>query len=238
MFVGHFGVAFAAKRVAPKASLGTLLFASVFLDVVWPVLVLAGVESFRIVPGATAVTPLDFVSYPWSHSLLMTGVWAAALGGTYAAFRKDAATAAVVGGLVASHWLLDWISHRPDMPLAPGVTFKVGAGLWRSIPATLAVEGGIFAAGIALYMRATRARDRTGRYAWASYVVLLTVLYLAGFGPPPHPGEERLVTWVSLAAVLLVPWAAWIDRHRESDARRPGAPGGAQRTVDGSVISP
>ena len=215
MFIGHFAVAFAAKKVAPKASLGTLVFATVFLDAVWPVLVLLGIERFRIVPGYTAINPFEFQHYPWSHSLLMTLVWALVFASVYLGFKGDRAGAIWVGIVVASHWLLDFVTHRPDLPLYPGGGERLGLALWNSLPATFAVEGAMFALAIVLYVRLTRAKDRVGTIAWWTLVALLLALYLPGPWSPPPPGENA-VAIVGVAALLIfVPWAYWIDRHRE-----------------------
>ena len=215
MFIGHFAVAFAAKKVAPKASLGTLILAAAFLDVVWPVLVLLGIERFRIVPGFTAMNPFDFVYYPWSHSLLMTAVWALLFALVYLGASRDRFGAVWVGLVVASHWLLDFLSHRPDMPLYPGGDAKLGLGLWQSIPATFAVEGLIFALGIAIYMRATRRRDRTGTVAWWAMVGLLLALYIPGPWSRPPPSENAVAILGIVALAIFGPWAYWLDTHRE-----------------------
>jgi hypothetical protein len=214
MFVGHFGLAFAAKRVAPRSSLATLFAATAFLDVLWPVLVLLGVEKVRIEPGITAFSPFDFVSYPWSHSAALALLWSVLFAGAVFAAARDRATALVSGALVFSHWVLDAASHRPDLPLWPGGP-RVGLGLWYSVPATLAVEGAIFAAGVWIYAEATRARDRIGRWALAGLVAFLTAAYLSDrLGGPPPPSDTA-VAWVGLAAaVVLLPWAGWVDRHR------------------------
>jgi membrane-bound metal-dependent hydrolase YbcI (DUF457 family) len=215
MFIGHFGVAFAAKRVAPAVSVGTAIFAAEFLDAVWPLLVFAGVERVAIVPGITRMTPLDFVHYPWSHSLAMALVWSFAFGGTYWLLRRSARGAVVLGALVASHWVLDWIVHRPDLPLYPGDAAKYGLGLWNQPALELGVEALIIAAGIYLYLRATRARDRTGTWSFWALVVVLAVAYLgATFGPPPPSAQA--VAASSLIAYLMVAWGWWIDRHREA----------------------
>lgn len=218
MFIGHFAVAFGAKKAAPKVSLGTLIVAAAFLDVVWPVMVLLGVESFRIVPGFTAVNPLDFTYYPWSHSLLMTMVWSVAFGLVYFAVSGDRAGAVCVGLVVASHWVLDFISHIPDMPLYPGGSVKLGLGLWRSIPATFAVEGILFAAGVWMYVHATRARDRIGSIGWWAYVALLLALYIPGPWASRPPSENIVAIFGIIALVIFGPWAYWIERHRESAA--------------------
>jgi hypothetical protein len=213
MFLGHFGVALAAKKTAPTASLGTLVFAAQFADLLWPILLLGGWERVRIVPGITRMTPLDFVSYPWSHSLLLQIVWGVALGAAYFAFRREARSAAVVAACVPSHWVLDWIVHRPDMPIIPGGA-RYGLGVWNSLPLTLIVELALFLVGIALYMGATRAKDRAGHFALSSLLGLLLLLYFASaFGPPP-PNVHVLVL-SALAIWLTVPWAAWADAHRE-----------------------
>lgn len=216
MFIGHFAVAFATKKVAPRASLGTLVLAAAFLDVVWPVLVLAGIERFRIVPGFTAVNPFDFVYYPWSHSLLMTLVWSLLFALAYFAVSRDRVGAVWVGIAVASHWALDFVSHRPDMPLYPGGGERLGLDLWQSVPATFAVEGLMFATGIFLYVQATKSKDRIGTVAWWAMVGLLLALYLPGPWASPPPSENSVAVLGIVALAIFGPWAYWIDRHRAS----------------------
>jgi membrane-bound metal-dependent hydrolase YbcI (DUF457 family) len=218
VFIGHFAVAFAAKKAAPRVSLGTLVLAAAFLDVVWPVLVLLGIERFRIVPGMTAINPFDFTYYPWSHSLLMTIVWSVGFALVYFAASRDRAGAVWVALVVASHWLLDFISHRPDMPLYPGGAQKLGLNLWQSIPATFAVEGLMFAAGIAIYMQATRTRDRVGSIASWAFVGLLLALYIPGPWASRPPSESVVAIFGIIALLIFGPWAYWIDRHREAAA--------------------
>jgi membrane-bound metal-dependent hydrolase YbcI (DUF457 family) len=214
MFIGHFGLAFASRRVAPRVSVGTTIFAAMFLDAVWPVLVISGVERVEIAPGITRVTPLDFVHYPWSHSLAMSIVWGAAFAATYWLLRRRLREAVLLGALVVSHWILDWIVHRPDLPLYPGDTQRYGLGVWNNVPATMAVEFGLFALGIYLYVSCTRARDRTGTIAFWALVALLVAGYLgAAFGPPPP--SVQAVAWSGLIGYLFVAWGWWIDRHRE-----------------------
>jgi hypothetical protein len=219
MFIGHLAVGFAAKRAAPRAGLGALMAAPILLDLVWPVLVLAGAEVVRIDPGNTAFTPLDFVSYPWSHSLLLACGWAALYAGGYWAVTRYAAGAAVIAAGVVSHWVLDFASHRPDMPLWPGGP-RVGLGLWNSVPATLVVETLLFAAGVGLYLASTRARDRTGALALWGFVALQALVYVGNAVGPPPPSVTALV-WVALTQWLFIPWAAWIDRHRQPRAPAP-----------------
>ena len=214
MFIGHFAVGFAAKRAAPRASLGTYVAAAFFLDVLWPVFVLLGIERVRIDPGNTAFTPLDFVSYPWSHSLAMALVWSLVFGGVHFYFRRDAATAKMLGAVVFSHWILDWITHRPDLQLLPGLEFRTGLSLWNSVPATIAVELTLFLAAALWYERAAEPLDGIGRWAWYALIGVLLAAYGAALGPPPHPGQEKMVALIDIAAWLFVPWAAAVDRHR------------------------
>jgi len=213
MFVGHFGVGFGAKAAAPRASLGTLVLASQFIDLLWPTLLLFGLETVEIRPGITRVTPLDFTSYPISHGLLAVVVWGLLFAGVYQVARRYAAGAVAMFAAVVSHWLLDLVTHRPDLPLWPGSDAKVGLGLWDSLPGTLAVELAVFAAGVALYLRTTRANDRTGVFALWGLVAFLLLVYAANlFGSVP-PGVTA-IAWAGQAQWLLVAWAYWVDRHR------------------------
>ena len=213
MFIGHIAVGLAAKRVAPKTSLGLLVAAPLALDLLWPILVLAGVERVRISPGDTAFTPLAFTSYPWSHSLLMSLVWSVAAGAAYWVWRRYRAGALVLAGGVFSHWVLDAVSHRPDLPLYPGSGTMIGLGLWNSVPATLAVECTMFAAGVWLYASGTRSSDRVGRYGfWAFVAFLAAVCAMNVFGPPPP--SVRAIGFAGLALWLLPLWAWWFDSHR------------------------
>jgi membrane-bound metal-dependent hydrolase YbcI (DUF457 family) len=202
----------AAKRVAPSTSLGTLELAAQLADGVWPVFLLLGLEQVVIAPGITRVTPLDFVHYPYSHSLVADCGWATLLALGYGLVTRKWRAAAWLAALVLSHWLLDAASHRPDVPVWPGGP-KVGMGLWNSLPATLLAEALLFTAGAWVYARTTRSRDRLGNVLLAAYLAVLALLYLAAvFGPSPP--DVRVLAITSLAGWLLVAWAYWIDRHR------------------------
>lgn len=214
MFLGHFAIGFASKRLAPEVSLGPLMAAPCLLDLLWPVFLLLGWEMVRVDPGNTAVTPLAFDSYPWSHSLLMTLVWAALVAALYTWHRRGSVAAAVLAAGVVSHWVLDALTHRPDMPIAPGLGTRVGLGLWNSVPGTVAVETAMFAAGLLIYLRTTRAKDRVGRVALWAFVGFLGLMYIGALRGMPPPGSERLVAGVDLAAWILPLWAFWFDRHR------------------------
>ena len=189
MFIGHAAVGFAAKRWAPRANLGWLLTAPYLADLLWPIFLLLGWEKVRIDPAATPVTPLDFVSYPWSHSLLMLIVWGGLLGGLYAmARRNDRTGAMIIAALVVSHWVLDWVTHRADMPLWPG-GLKVGLGLWRSKPGTLIVEVMMFVAGLRIYLAKTRAKGWPGHLSLWSLIALLAFANVGNMTGPPPPDE-------------------------------------------------
>ena len=225
MFLGHFALALASKKAAPKASLGTLVLSAQFADCLWPVLLLLGVEQVRIVPGLMRASPFDFVSYPISHSLLMQLVWGLLFGVVYLLWRRDIRTALVVGALLPTHWLLDYFAHRPDMPFYPGGGPKVGLGMWNSLPLTLLVEYGMFAVGVVIYLTSTRpksGRDHGGRdiphpktnYAFWSFIIFLAVMYAASLLGPPPP-NVRVLAISAIAIWLTIPWAAAADRHRE-----------------------
>ncbi|MEJ2637251.1 MAG: hypothetical protein P8184_18440 [Calditrichia bacterium] len=215
MFIGHYGAGFAGKGVDARPSLGTLFFAAQFIDLLWPVLILLGIEQVRIEPGNTAMTPLNFVYYPFSHSLFFVLIWAVLVGGVYYVIRKNARTGFVLGLLVVSHWVLDLLVHCPDLPLVPWSKASVGLGLWDSVPASLLLELFVFGGGAFLYMRATRAKNRKGSYGLWALLGFLMVIYLANvFGPPP--AEAQPVAVVGLSQWLLVLWGYWIDRNREN----------------------
>jgi hypothetical protein len=216
VFIGHFAVGFAAKKFAPRTSLGALVTAPLLADVLWPVFLLLGWEQVRIDPGNTRFTPFDFVSYPWSHSFVMLCLWATVFAGIYYAIaRYWPGTIAIWIGVV-SHWVLDWVTHRPDMPLVPGGA-RYGLGLWNSIAGTMATEFVMFAVGVWMYVRATRARDRIGRWALIAYIAFLVVIYASNaFGGAPP--SVATVAWAGVAAaVILIPWAWWFDKHRAAE---------------------
>lgn len=215
MFIAHYAVGLAAKKVAPKVSLGTLFLSVQFLDLLWPILLLLGVEHVRIDPGNTAFTPLDFYDYPISHSLLAVIGWSLGFVLIYFFIRRDLREAWILGTGVLSHWLIDFISHRPDMPIAPGSEARVGLGLWQSVTATVLVEGAIFIIGLALYLRSTTAQDRIGRYAFWALIAFLGIIWAGNILSPPPPNETAIGI-AGLSLWLLIPWAYWVDRHRQA----------------------
>lgn len=219
MFIGHFGVAFAGKAVAPRASLGALFLAAQFIDLLWPVLLLLGVERVRIVPGATAVMPLEFVHYPFSHSLAAALLWSVLIGMVYQRLTRYWRGAVVLGLAVISHWFLDALVHLPDLPLYPGSEALVGMGLWSSLGGTLGTEPAIFGTGLWLYLRSTHSRDEIGAVGLAVFTLFLLTIYAANLYGPPPPSVQALA-WEGQAQWLLVLGGGWIDRHRRIEVRQ------------------
>jgi len=212
MFIGHFALGFAAKRIVPRVPLPLLLTAAQLADLLWPVFVALRLEEVRIDPGNTAMTPLEFVSYPYSHSLLFLVIWGVVVGSRYSFFGSERRSFVVLAGLVVSHWVLDFVTHRPDMPLYPD-SARFGLGLWNSVPGTLIVEFAMYAAGIWLYARATRPQDRTGRWAFVALCTFLVIAYLGALAGPP-PSVMALWATTIVGGVVILLWSAWIDRHR------------------------
>lgn len=217
MFIGHYAVGLATKRLAPRTSLGWLFAAPQFLDLLWPIFLLLGWESVRIAPGDTRFTPLDLHDYPYTHSLAGALVWSALFAATYFALRRDARVAAILAASVFSHWILDFVAHRADMPLWPGSATRVGLGLWNSVPGTLALESALFAGGVWLY--ASRPGAARGARFWSLIAFLALVYAGVAFGPPPP--SARAMAWVALSGWLLVPWAAWVDRPAAAPTSSP-----------------
>lgn len=215
MFLGHFAVGYAAKRVEPALSLAVLFGAAQLADLIWPGLVGLGLEHVRVEPGITAVTPLDFVSYPYSHSLLLLVIWGGLFGLAVRAVTGRRRALIVVSGLVVSHWVLDVIVHRPDMPLYPGGP-KIGLGLWNSLWGTVVVELGMYAAGLWIYWRATRGRDAIGRWASGLLAGFLLCIYVANLMGPPPPSVAAI--WIAGLAggALILAWSWWSDAHRDA----------------------
>jgi hypothetical protein len=212
MFIGHLALGFAAKRAAPRVSLAVLFSAAQLADILWPVFIALGIEQVRIVPGFTAFTPLDFVSYPYSHSLVFLAGWGLLFGVIYQWLVPGGRVVRVLAMLVVSHWVLDFVTHRPDMPIVPGGE-EFGLGLWNSIPATLVVEAAMYGVGLWMYVRATEARDRIGRWGFIGLAAFLVVVYLANIdnAPPSVPG---IYIPAIIGIILLTVWSWLADQHR------------------------
>jgi len=212
VLVGHFAAAFAAKRVEPALSLGTLVLGAMLADVLAFTLVASGIERFRI---ATDVQRNRLIgeNIVYSHSLLMDILWGAFFAGAYYLWRRRARGAFILFAVVVSHWVLDVVSHRPDMPLAPGIPGRLGLGLWNSIPATLLVEGGPWLVAIVFYVRATRATKRTGIYAFWAGIVILTLAWIGNISAPPSAGGSGVAAGLTSLVFFAcaIGWAYWIN---------------------------
>lgn len=218
MFLAHFGIGFGAKAAAPKVSLGSLFLAAQFIDLIWPTLLLLGIERVHIITDGTRNPPLEFVYYPYSHSLLAVIGWAALVAAIYYIARCSRIGAVVLGLAVVSHWLLDLVVHYPDLPLYPGNSPFLGFGVWSSPVVAMALEFSIFAAGLWLYLRGTMASDATGKWALWSLVAVLVFIQIANaFGAPPP--SATAIAWVGQAQWLLVAWGYWVDSHRRLATR-------------------
>ena len=214
MHAGHFAAAFIAKRIDTTPSLGTLVLAAMLPDFLWCIFMIAGIEHVRFHEGRGAANYFDAYDIAFSHSLLMDIVWAAAFAGLYYGLRRKSRGTWILFALVLSHWLLDVISHRPDIPLAPGLHTRLGLGLWANLPGTIVIEGGLWLLAIILYVRATHARTKIGEFIFWIGIVLIT---FSGYNnvagpPPPNPQMAPIVSLVYFS--LVVGWAYWMNRLR------------------------
>lgn len=214
MFIGHFGVGFGLKKPAAAVSLGTLFLGAQFIDLLWPTLLLLGVERAELAPAGEH-PPIHFTHYPISHSLLLVAIWAVLFAAVYFVLRRSRRGAIFCAVAVLSHWLLDLLVHHPDLPLLPTAELRVGLGLWRSVPASLLLELALFGVGVWLYTRSTEARDRIGTIGFWALVGFLLLIQIGNvFGAPPP--SITAVAWVGQAQWLFIVWAYWIDAHRRA----------------------
>lgn len=209
MFVGHYGVSFAARRFFPSVPLWVFFVAVQLLDVIWAPLIVLGIEHVRIVPGITASNPLDLYYMPYTHSLVAAVAWS---GAAYVGWRVwkgrgvAAGAAAAVALAVFSHWVLDAVVHRPDLPLYDN-TAKVGLGLWNQPAIAFALESILLLGGVALYARIGGARRMA---VWVFAAAMLAVHSVAFFGAPPEtPAMAAVMAFGSYLAFAAV--AAWLD---------------------------
>jgi hypothetical protein len=232
MFVGHYGPAFALKRYAPESSLFALCIGVQLVDIAWGVFVLAGIEEVRIVPGFTESNALDLAFIPYTHSLVAAVVWSV-LGGVVSwlvAGRKSARIGIAAALAVASHWVLDLLMHRPDLPLY-GDSMKVGLGLWNYRWPAFFAELGSLAIGLVLYATATRPRPGSARNSFARvaigragpivFFVALTCMQLVNLLVDPATTPQAAAIGGLLSFLSIPIGAAWIDRHR-SDSKSLG----------------
>jgi hypothetical protein len=232
MFIGHYGLGLAAKRVDNRPSLGTLFLAAQFLDILWPVFVLTDLEHVKIDSVQRGFLTLHFTSYPYSHSLAAALFWSLMFGVVYYLVKsclvaprvsnsndngagKNLKGSLVLSLLVFSHWVLDLIVHAPDLQLIPGNELKVGLGLWNSVTWTVVLESLIFVTGVYLYVMSTKAKNLQGNIGFWSLVAFLSFAYLMDLEGPPPPS----ITAIGIAGIsqwLIIAWAYWVDRNRKS----------------------
>lgn len=214
MFLGHYAVGLASKKFAPRTSLGALIAAPILLDLLWPIFLLMGLESVSVEAAGNPFLRLRFDSYPISHGLVAVIGWATLFASIYFGLARYLAGAIVIWIGVVSHWLLDYIVHRPDLPLSATSNRLLGLGLWNHRWQTIAVELLLLILGVGVYLRETRAKDKIGSYGFAAFIVLLLAAYAgAAFGPPPSSVKKLAI--VTLFTWLFIPWTWWFDHHRE-----------------------
>jgi uncharacterized membrane protein len=219
MLVGHCAIAFAGKRAEPALSLGTLMAAAILSDLLGFVLILAGVEHWTFKPRFAGINAVDLDRIAWSHGLLPNVLWAAAFAGGYYLLRRRVTGSWILFAAVMSHWVLDFISHRADMPLTPGLSTRFGLGLWTSVPATLAVEGLLWLIALAVYVRATRSTGRAGVVGFWLMIVFVTLSWVNNITAAPPAGSLTIAAITSLTFfTLLVAWAYWMNRARKTRA--------------------
>ncbi len=212
MFIGHFAMAFATKKMDKSIALGTAFLAAQWLDLLWPVLLLTGTERVEIIPVNEPI-PLIFLHYPVSHSLLAVTGWAVLLGAIYFLLKRNAKAALIISALVLSHWFLDLLVHVPDLPLSPFSETKLGLGLWHYKYLEVVTEIVMLVIGAYIYFNTTVAKNKTGKIAVWSLLAFLYIVQLANtFGSAPP--SVNAIAIIGLSQWLLVAWAYWIDNNR------------------------
>ena len=216
MFVGHYAVSLALKKFEKRASLGVLFLAVQFVDILFMPFVLLGIERMNIVPGFTESTHFELEYVPYTHSLVGSVFWAAV---AYAVFRwlfvKKQSVALVAALAVFSHWILDLITHTPDLPLWTDDTMKLGLGLWNSAAATYALEAIMLITALWLYVRQTQASSTLGKYGMPVFVVVMLLINIVNiYGPPPAGGKVEMAISAMVAYLAFAGIAFWLDRKR------------------------
>ena len=212
MFIGHFAIGLWTKKKDQLPSLAMLFLAVQFLDLIWPIFVLFGIETLSIDPGNTEMTPLNFEFYPYSHSLFMALVWAVLFGAVYYFFTKNKIGSWLLATLVLSHWVLDFITHRPDLPLSPFTAQKLGLGLWNLPAIAIPFEVALFGIGIYYYLKNSGSIRKTSFWILSGF--LLLVYFLNLLGPPPP--DTMAVAWSANLMWIIIIWAWWIEKPKRT----------------------
>lgn len=212
MFIGHFAAAMVGKKMDNRLSLGITFMAAQWLDLLWPILLLTGIEKVELNSNPSSPIPLSFTHYPVSHGLLTVLAWSFLFGLSYFIAKKNLRAALLIAALVLSHWVLDWLVHDPDLPLTPFTSGKVGLGLWNYKYLELAIELLFFAAGVYLYVQSAKASNKKAGIGFWSLILFLLITHILNvFGPPP-PSVTPVVI-VAFLQWLLVLWAWRADRN-------------------------
>lgn len=214
MFIGHYGPAFGAKAALRSIPLWVLFVAVQFLDVVWSILVLLGIEKLNVTPGFTQGSPLDLYYMPYTHGLIGAALLSVIFGGAIALFTKSnrGLVFVICAAAVFSHWLLDLVVHVPDLWIYDGV--KIGFGLWRRLWISLPLELIVLFVGAWFYARYVPARNGGNRWLWLFVAVMAAVEFYGAFGPPPaSPMIEAEMALGSYAVLALL--AGIVDLSRK-----------------------
>ncbi|MEL7445701.1 MAG: hypothetical protein AAGK02_07790 [Pseudomonadota bacterium] len=211
MFIGHFAPAFAAAAISPRApKLGTLFVAAQLVDWGFFTLAMFGIEKMRIDPSATVMVPFDLYHMPYTHSLLGTAIWASVFGLIVLIWQRNAFGAMLAGLVVLSHWVLDWLTHRPDLTIGGGPDVY-GLGLWNypaiAIPLELLITIGAFA----FYIKRTRGPIGPPLILMGLLLVLQAINWFA-----PHPQSAGFILYAQalFAFGVLTGFAVWVGENR------------------------
>jgi hypothetical protein len=215
VFIGHYGVSYAAKAQRPGIPLWVLFIAVQFLDVLWGTFVLLGIEKVRIVPGFTATNPLDLYYMPYTHSLTAALTWSVLAALAWRFWKPAAPGGFILAAAVFSHWVLDLVVHTPDLPLV-GNQFKVGLGLWNHAALALLLEVVILLAGLTLYLRASTRVKSGGSAGFIIFsAAMVAIQLLVFFGAPPK-SPDAAALMALFGYVLLAAVAGWLETRRAS----------------------
>ena len=207
MFAGHVGVALAIGAAERRVNVGVFVAAALLLDLVLWLLVLVGVEAVAL-PADFATTHQPEFVFPYSHGLLASVLWSAIAGAVALVACSDRSTprwrvAALVAAAVFSHWLLDALVHRPELPLAGAASPRVGLSLWDHMAAALGIEALIVAAGLGLFLTGG-GLSRRKSVALAALTFVILTLTAAGMTIAPAPPSALAMAASSLITVAVV----------------------------------
>jgi len=218
MFVGHYGVAFAARGAEKHIPLWAYFVAVQWVDILWTVLVFFGIERVHVEPGVNPSGPLVFDYYPYTHSLMSAIGWAAVAYGLFrfVLTRKQGSqlAAGILALCVFSHWVLDLLVHLPDLDLVDE-SHKVGLGLWNYPMLELGTELVLLFGGLAFYFARNPGLSRARKVTWVIFCLVMTAFQLAGsFGPPPPSIKIMAVSGFVLYAGFA--FIAWLIEQRRT----------------------